>query len=154
MREAELRQLRKQNTEYEEQNAVLSKHVENMKQAIEKLEAEAAQQRKNNDAFLKHLDVLRTTLVANFSRLPLPGLNLKHGYDRHNLDIVFVVQMQPPSTWFIFCSVKCTTSCASGKNCVRIFLNIACQKSKTFFTIENVLHVGLHFFTHSGIRQT
>ena len=37
-REAELRQLRKQNTEYEEQNAILSKHIENMKAAIDKLE--------------------------------------------------------------------------------------------------------------------
>jgi len=73
VREAELRQLRKQNTEYEEQNAVLSKHVENMKQAIEKLETEAIIQRQNNDSYLKHLDVLRTTLVASFSRLPLPG---------------------------------------------------------------------------------
>jgi septal ring factor EnvC (AmiA/AmiB activator) len=75
VREAELRQLRKQNTEYEEQNAVLSKHVENMKQAIDKLEVEAAQQRKNNDSLQKHLDYLRTTLVANFSRIPLPGKN-------------------------------------------------------------------------------
>jgi flagellar biosynthesis chaperone FliJ len=75
VREAELRQLRKQNTEYEEQNAVLSKHVENMKQAIDKLEVEAAQQRKNNDSLQKHLDYLRTTLVANFARLPLPGKN-------------------------------------------------------------------------------
>lgn len=73
LREAELRQLRKQNTEYEEQNAVLSKHVENMKQAIDKLELEAVQQRKNNEALHKHLSVLRSTLVANFSRLPLPG---------------------------------------------------------------------------------
>ena len=31
-REGELRQLRKQTTELEEQNAILSKHIENMKQ--------------------------------------------------------------------------------------------------------------------------
>jgi len=72
-REAELRQLRRQNTEYEEQNAILSKHVDNMKQAIEKLEVEATQQRSNNAALQQHLDLLRTTLVANFSRIPLPG---------------------------------------------------------------------------------
>lgn len=75
MREAELRQLRRQNTEYEEQNAILSKHVDNMKQAIEKLEVEATQQRSNNAALQQHLDLLRTTLVANFSRIPLPGTN-------------------------------------------------------------------------------
>ena len=73
VREAELRQLRRQNTEYEEQNAILSKHVDNMKQAIEKLEVEATQQRSNNSALQQHLDLLRTTLVANFSRIPLPG---------------------------------------------------------------------------------
>jgi len=75
MRESELRQLRRQNTEYEEQNAILSKHVDNMKQAIDKLEVEAVQQRSNNAALQQHLDVLRTTLVANFSRIPLPGTN-------------------------------------------------------------------------------
>jgi len=73
VREGELRQLRRQNTEYEEQNAILSKHVDNMKQAIEKLEVEATQQRSNNAALQQHLDLLRTTLVANFSRIPLPG---------------------------------------------------------------------------------
>ena len=73
VRESELRQLRRQNTEYEEQNAILSKHVDNMKQAIDKLEMEAVQQRNNNSALQQHLDILRTTLVANFARVSLPG---------------------------------------------------------------------------------
>ncbi len=77
-REAELRQLRKQNTEYEEQNAILSKHIENMKQAIEKLEVEAVQQRSNNIALQQHLDGLRTTLTANFSSVALPGMGFNH----------------------------------------------------------------------------
>lgn len=34
MREQELRQLRKLNTEYEEQNAILSKHIDNLKQGL------------------------------------------------------------------------------------------------------------------------
>jgi len=80
VREAELRQLRRQNTEYEEQNAILSKHVDNMKQAIEKLEVEATQQRNNNAALQQHLDLLRTTLVANFSRIPIPGCQLSTVY--------------------------------------------------------------------------
>ncbi|XP_064645730.1 high mobility group protein 20A-like isoform X2 [Lineus longissimus] len=75
VREAELRQLRKQNTELEEQNAILSKHIENMKQAIEKLEVEAVQQRSNNMALQQHLDGLRTTLTTNFAAVPLPGTN-------------------------------------------------------------------------------
>jgi len=72
-REAELRQLRKQNTEYEEQNAILSKHIDNMKQAIEKLEVESVQQKNNNLSLKQHLDAIRATLVANFASVPLPG---------------------------------------------------------------------------------
>ena len=72
-REGELRQLRKQTTELEEQNAILSKHIESMKHAIEKLEVEAVQQRSTNMALQGHLDNLRTTLTENFNTVPLPG---------------------------------------------------------------------------------
>ena len=74
VRETELRQLRKQTTELEEQNAILGKHIENMKQAIEKLQVEAVQQRNNNMALQGHLDALRQTLTSNFSAVPLPGM--------------------------------------------------------------------------------
>ena len=80
VRETELRQLRKQNTEYEEQNAILSKHIENMKQAIEKLEVETVQQRSNNMALQQHLDILRGTLTANFASIPLPGQEKQCGW--------------------------------------------------------------------------
>lgn len=72
-RESELRQLRKQTTELEEQNAILSKHIDNMKQAIERLEVESVQQRTSNMALQGHLDGLRTTLASHFSSIPLPG---------------------------------------------------------------------------------
>lgn len=74
-RETELRQLRKSNTEYEEQNAILGKHIDNMKGAIEKLEVETIQQRNNNAALQQHLENLRATLTANFAAVPLPGSN-------------------------------------------------------------------------------
>ncbi|XP_049525568.1 high mobility group protein 20A isoform X1 [Dermacentor silvarum] len=73
--EAELRQLRKSNTEYEEQNAILGKHIDTMKAAIEKLEVETVQQKNNNLALQQHLATLRTNLAASFSSLPLPGTN-------------------------------------------------------------------------------
>ena len=73
-RETELRQLRKQNTEYEEQNAILSKHIDNMKVAIEKLDVDAIQQRSNNVALHQHLNSMRKTLTASFGHLPLPGV--------------------------------------------------------------------------------
>ena len=72
-REGELRQLRKQTTELEEQNAILSMHIESMKHAIEKLEVEAVQQRSTNMALQGRLDNLRTTLTENFNTVPLPG---------------------------------------------------------------------------------
>lgn len=72
-RETELRQLRKQNTEYEEQNAILSKHIDNMKAAVDKLKVESVQQQHNNSALQQHLDLLRTTLTANFAHVPLPN---------------------------------------------------------------------------------
>ncbi|KAM7314912.1 high mobility group protein 20A [Ixodes scapularis] len=70
--EAELRQLRKSNTEYEEQNAILSKHIDTMKAAIEKLEVETVQQKNNNLALQQHLTGLRSTLTTSFCNLPLP----------------------------------------------------------------------------------
>lgn len=73
-REAELRQLRKSNTDYEQQNAVLQKHIEHMKSAIEKLESETSQQRNHNVALQKHLDHLRSTLTSAFSTVKLPGI--------------------------------------------------------------------------------
>ncbi|XP_048751067.1 high mobility group protein 20A-like isoform X1 [Ostrea edulis] len=74
-REGELRQLRKQTTELEEQNAILSKHIESMKHAIEKLDIEAVQQRSTNIALQGHLDNLRTTLTDSFHSIRLPGTN-------------------------------------------------------------------------------
>lgn len=75
-REAELRQLRKSNTDYEQQNAILQKHIENMKAAVEKLEIETVQQRNNNLALQQHLDHMRATLTASFQNIPLPGKTL------------------------------------------------------------------------------
>ncbi|KAK9877545.1 hypothetical protein WA026_018652 [Henosepilachna vigintioctopunctata] len=73
-RDAELRQLRKSNTDFEQQNAILQKHIENMKSAITKLEGEISQQEKNNTSLQKHLDQLRSSLTAGFSGVKLPGI--------------------------------------------------------------------------------
>lgn len=72
-REAELRQLRKSNIDYEQQNSILQKHIENMKTAIDKLETETLQQRNNNTALQQHLEHLRKTLTNSFSNIRLPG---------------------------------------------------------------------------------
>ncbi|XP_071442383.1 high mobility group protein 20A-like [Hetaerina americana] len=74
-REAELRTLRKSNTEYEEQNATIQMHIESMRSTVERLEVETLQQRSNNAALQTHLDHLRATLAASFATVPLPGTN-------------------------------------------------------------------------------
>ena len=65
-RELELKQLRKQTGEFEEQNAVLGKHIESMKSAITKLEVETVQQRQSNAALQHQLDQLRQLVVTHF----------------------------------------------------------------------------------------
>jgi len=74
-RELELKQLRKQTGEFEEQNAVLGKHIESMKSAITKLEVETVQQRQNNAALQHQLDQLRQLVVTNFKGLQIPGVS-------------------------------------------------------------------------------
>ncbi|XP_038660153.1 SWI/SNF-related matrix-associated actin-dependent regulator of chromatin subfamily E member 1-related-like isoform X1 [Scyliorhinus canicula] len=72
-REAELRKLRKTNIEYEEQNAVLQKHIDNMRSAKEKLEEELAEEQSQNATLHKHLESLRQMLTSSFSNVSLPG---------------------------------------------------------------------------------
>ncbi|KAG7454093.1 hypothetical protein MATL_G00263780 [Megalops atlanticus] len=73
VREAEMRQLRKTNMEYEERNAALQKHVESMRGAVERLEADVMQERSHNSLLQQHLDALRQALTSSFSGLALPG---------------------------------------------------------------------------------
>ena len=56
----------KQTGEFEEQNAVLGKHIESMKSAITKLEVDTVQQRQSNAALQHQLDQLRQLVVSNF----------------------------------------------------------------------------------------
>ncbi|XP_029909984.1 high mobility group protein 20A isoform X7 [Myripristis murdjan] len=72
-REAEMRQLRKTNMEYEERNAALQKHVESMRGAVERLEGDVMQERGRNGLLHQHLETLRQALTSSFSSIPLPG---------------------------------------------------------------------------------
>ncbi|KAJ7311239.1 hypothetical protein JRQ81_006852 [Phrynocephalus forsythii] len=72
-REAELRQLRKSNMEFEERNAALQKHVESMRTAVEKLEVDVIQERSRNTVLQQHLETLRQALASSFAGVPLPG---------------------------------------------------------------------------------
>lgn len=72
-RENELRKLRKVNTEFEEQNAILSKHIENMKKGIDKLEGERKEQQSEINALQRHLAKLRQVISRSFVDIQIPG---------------------------------------------------------------------------------
>ncbi|XP_077439534.1 SWI/SNF-related matrix-associated actin-dependent regulator of chromatin subfamily E member 1-related [Vanacampus margaritifer] len=72
-REAELRRLRKANVEFEEQNAVLQRHIKDMYNAKERLEAELSQDEKRTQALHQHLLAIKHALVNSLSTVPLPG---------------------------------------------------------------------------------
>lgn len=74
-REAELRQLRKSSTDYELQNASLSRIVDSMNTAVSSLQSEISAQRANNLALNRHLELLRATLAAAFHAVALPDTN-------------------------------------------------------------------------------
>ena len=52
---------------------MVTKHLEGMKQTIEKIDVETAQQRNANLVVEQHLQSLRSALVEAFSDLLLPG---------------------------------------------------------------------------------
>jgi hypothetical protein len=74
-REQDMRQLRKEIGELEQQNSVLNKHIDNMKQSIMKIENECEKYKINNEHVQKKLDLFRHTMLKCFSNLALPHTN-------------------------------------------------------------------------------
>lgn len=72
-REAELRQLRKSNTDYEQQNATIQTYLGGLHNAIDKLTVETQQMRNNNAALKRHLHHLRTVFTTVFTNIHVPG---------------------------------------------------------------------------------
>lgn len=70
--DTELRLLRKSNTDYEQQNSVLEKHVENMTIGISKLQDESATLKDNNAVLLSYITKLRKKLATALSGLSIP----------------------------------------------------------------------------------
>lgn len=64
-----MRHLRKHNTDLEEHNSVLVKHIDSFKDAIGKLESEAEQHRNSNKQLEMYLAKLRTRLVDTFQEV-------------------------------------------------------------------------------------
>jgi len=72
-REHELRTLKKQTTMFEEQNAVLEKHIESMTSAVTRLQGEKEEQDHNIISLENQLDTLRNAVVSAFRGVELPG---------------------------------------------------------------------------------
>lgn len=82
--ESELKKLRKHNTDYEQQNAVLEKHVENVRNGITKTETEIKELREENDKLNSYLTILREKLSHQLRNLSIP--NEPNGANIENID--------------------------------------------------------------------
>lgn len=71
--DSELRMLRKSNTDYEQQNAVLEKHVENMTNGVKKLQDDKIALRSSNDVLQVYIDRMREKLSGALSTLAIPS---------------------------------------------------------------------------------
>ncbi|XP_037038673.1 high mobility group protein 20A [Bradysia coprophila] len=71
--DTELRLLRKSNTDYEQQNSVLEKHVENIRNGISKLESETNALKENNQLLETYITKLRMKLTTALAGLSIPG---------------------------------------------------------------------------------
>lgn len=61
------------NVAFEEQNAVLQRHTQNMSSARERLEQELALEERRTLALQQQLQAVRQALTASFASLPVPG---------------------------------------------------------------------------------
>ncbi|KAI5637237.1 HMG (high mobility group) box domain-containing protein [Phthorimaea operculella] len=73
LRESELRQLRKANSDYEQQNAILQRHAEEVSGAVARLRAETAAAAERTAALVAHKRALVHTLLHSLQAVQLPG---------------------------------------------------------------------------------
>lgn len=83
--ETELRALRKSFTDYEQQNSVLEKHVENMRNGINKLTNETTEMMANNKVLQAYLEKMRSKLVNTMGSLPAAS-GSDHNITMNNID--------------------------------------------------------------------
>lgn len=73
--EVQLRKLRQSNSSLEEESALLSRHVENMKSSVEKIQNEVTKQQTRNDSLKDNLSSLREVLASTFKDVAIPDTN-------------------------------------------------------------------------------
>lgn len=76
--DSELRALRKSNTDFEQQNAILEKHIENMENGIDKLETETGIIKQNNSLLGGYLTSLRGKLFTVLSQIDPNGVTMEN----------------------------------------------------------------------------
>ena len=72
-REQEMRQLRKEVTELEQQNSFLQKHLENMSQSSAKIQSDMEKLKISTGTAQKHAEMFKQTMLHCFGNLPLPN---------------------------------------------------------------------------------
>jgi hypothetical protein len=72
-RESEMRLLRKEITEMEQQNNVLNSHIENLKQSTQKIETDIDRYKNSNTQMQKNADLFRQTILHCFNNIALPN---------------------------------------------------------------------------------
>ncbi|BES92984.1 High mobility group 20A [Nesidiocoris tenuis] len=99
-REIELRQLRKSNTDYEQQNATIQTYIAGLHSSIEKLTVETQQQRSNNNALTQHLANLRSTFANVLTPINVPNLDKPtvDTIDAYMTKLLAYVKENPQST--------------------------------------------------------
>lgn len=93
--ETELKKIRKLNSDYEQQNAVLEKHVENVRAGIDKTNEDITALRNENERLSAYLEALRGKLAAQLRNLSIPsepnGANIEN-IDKYMNDLYEMVQ--------------------------------------------------------------
>ncbi|XP_032517610.2 high mobility group protein 20A [Danaus plexippus] len=86
LRESELRQLRKANSDYEQQNAILQRHAEEVSAATARLRAETTAAAERTALLVAHRRLLVTSLVQALQSVVLPLQNGPAGASESNIE--------------------------------------------------------------------
>ena len=73
--ESQLRKLRQSSANLEEENALLSRHVDSMKVAVERVQNEVQKQEEKNAQMQTHLSTIREVLTLAFKDIAIPNSN-------------------------------------------------------------------------------
>lgn len=85
-RESELRQLRKNNAVFEEQNALLNKQIDHMKNVMDRVKKDIIQQENENISVQNYLDQFRKVLVQRFEKITFPDHMLPMNLNSDNIE--------------------------------------------------------------------